>query len=396
MENISVIGAGVMGHGIAQVFAMNNFNVFLVDINEEILRKAIEQIQWSLKKFSEKKIIKEEEINSIISRIKILTNIEGAAKNSDFIIEAVPEKMDLKKQIFKILDEKSPKHAILATNTSSLSITEISEVTKRPEKVIGMHFFNPPQLMKLVEIIKGKYTNEETIKKTIEICEKIGKKPILVKKDVRGFIVNRMLHQFLNEAFWTVYRKEAIIEEIDSIVKYVAKFPMGAFELADYIGLDIVLNVSEILEKAYGLRAKVCPIIKNYVEKGKLGRKTGIGFYDWSKGRPEIGLITNSKYDIIRAYAIIVNEAAYLIYEDVSNPRDIDIAMKLGAGWPEGPCEIADRIGIDIIHNKLQEMYEKYKEEIYNPCKLLKEYINNGRLGKKSGKGFYEYKEITN
>ncbi len=246
--------------------------------------------------------------------------------------------------------------------------------------------------MKLIEVIKGKYTSEETIKKTIELCEKIGKKPIIVKKDVRGFIVNRILHQFLNEAFWSVYRKEATIEEIDSIVKYVAKFPMGAFELADYIGLDIVLNVSEIMEKAYGLRAKVCPIIKDYVKEGKLGKKSGFGFYDWSKGRPEIRLITNSKYDIIRVYAIIVNEAAHLIYEDVSNANDIDIAMKLGAGWPEGPCEIADKIGIDIIFNILKEMYEKYKEEIYKPCELLKEYINNERLGIKSGKGFYEYK----
>ncbi|MEM2554944.1 MAG: 3-hydroxyacyl-CoA dehydrogenase [Nitrososphaerota archaeon] len=390
--NVSIIGAGVMGHGIAQVFAMNNFNVFLVDINEDILKKAIEQIRWSLKKFSEKKIIKEEEINSTISRIKTLTNIEEAAKNSDFIIEAIPEKIDLKKQIFKILDENAPKHAILATNTSSLSITEISEVTKRPEKVIGMHFFNPPQIMKLVEVIKGKYTSEETIKYTIKLCEKIGKEPILVKKDVRGFIVNRILHQFLNEAFWSVYRKEATIEEIDSITKYIAKFPMGAFELADYIGLDVVLNVSEILEKAYGSRAKVCPIIKDYVEKGKLGRKTMVGFYDWSKGRPEIKIITSSEYNVKRLYSIIVNEAAYLIYEDVSNPKDIDTAMKLGAGWPEGPCEIADRIGIDQIFNELKRLYEKYNEERYNPCKLLKDYIDNGRLGIKSGRGFYEYK----
>ncbi|MEM2083753.1 MAG: 3-hydroxyacyl-CoA dehydrogenase, partial [Nitrososphaerota archaeon] len=351
----------------------------------------IEQINWSLKKFSEKKIIKEE-INKILSRIKTITSIEKAAKNSDFIIEAVPEKIDLKKQIFKILDESAPKHAILATNTSSLSITEISEVTKRPEKVIGMHFFNPPQLMKLVEVIKGKNTSEETIKYTIELCEKIGKKPILVKKDVRGFIVNRILHQFLNEAFWSVYRKEATIEEIDSVVKYIAKFPMGAFELADYIGLDIVLNVSEILEKAYGLRAKVCPIIKDYVKEEKLGRKTMIGFYDWSKGRPEIKIITSSEYDVKRLYSIIVNEAAYLIYEDVSNASDIDIAMKLGAGWSEGPCEIADRIGIDQIFNELKRLYERYNEEMYNPCKLLKDYIDNGRLGIKSGRGFYEYK----
>ncbi|MEM3406705.1 MAG: 3-hydroxyacyl-CoA dehydrogenase [Nitrososphaerota archaeon] len=390
--NISIIGAGVMGHGIAQIFAMNNFNVFLVDINKEALKKAIEQIRWSLKKFSEKKIIKEEEINKILSRIKTLTSIEEAAKNSDFIVEAVPEKIDLKKQIFKILDENAPKHAILATNTSSLSITEISEVTKRPEKVIGMHFFNPPQLMKLVEVIKGKNTSEETIKYTIELCEKIGKKPILVKKDVRGFIVNRILHQFLNEAFWSVYRKETTIEEIDSVVKYIAKFPMGAFELADYIGLDIVLNVSEILEKAYGLRAKVCPIIKDYVKEEKLGRKTMIGFYDWSKGRPEIKIITSSEYDVKRLYSIIVNEAAYLIYEDVSNASDIDIAMKLGAGWSEGPCEIADRIGIDQIFNELKRLYERYNEEMYNPCKLLKDYIDNGRLGIKSGRGFYEYK----
>ena len=391
LQKMAVIGSGTMGHGITQVLAMSGYEVTMIDINDEILKKAMEKIKWSLQKFAEKRRIKPEDVETILSRIKTTTSIEEGVKDADFVIEAVPEKMDLKKQIFSKVDKAAPKHAILATNTSSLSITEISEATERPDKVVGMHFFNPPQLMPLVEVIKGEHTSDETVNITVELAKKLGKTPVVCRKDTRGFIVNRILGAVFNEAFWAVYNKEATMEEVDSAVKYKAGFPMGIFELADYVGLDVLYYVSKVMEEAFGDMAKSCPIIEPLVKEGKLGQKTGQGFYDWSKGRPRIPFHLADNFDIMRIYAVAVNEAARLIYDDVADPEDIDTAMKFGTGWPSGPCEIADREGIDVIVNKLKELYEKTGEARYKPCPLLEEYVSKNWLGRKTGRGFYKY-----
>ncbi|MEM0217135.1 MAG: 3-hydroxyacyl-CoA dehydrogenase [Candidatus Nezhaarchaeales archaeon] len=392
IKKVAVIGAGAMGHGIAQILATSGYQVALVDISQEILQKAIEKIKWSLSKFVEKKRLRPEDLNNALARIKLTTSYEEAAKDIDLAIECAPENLDLKKKIFAELDRLSPPHAILTSNTSTLSITEMAKATKRPDKVAGLHFFNPPQMMPLVEVIKGQFTSDEVVNVLMDLCKKIGKTPILVKKDVRGFVVNRVLGAVFLEAFWTLARKETSIEAIDASVKYEGGFPMGWFELADFVGLDIVAITGQVMYEAYGERFKPCPeVIEPLVTSGKLGQKTGAGFYDWSKGRPRIPFNLAGEYDVDRSWAVAVNEAAWLVYEDVATPADIDTGMKFGTGWPSGPCEYADKVGIDYMLNKLKALYDKYKMELYKPCPLLEDYVKKGWLGKKSGKGFYTY-----
>jgi enoyl-CoA hydratase/3-hydroxyacyl-CoA dehydrogenase len=392
-ENIkkaAVIGSGAMGHGIAQLLAMSGYQVVMVDISDELLRKGKEKIKWSLEKFVEKKRIRREDADATLARITTTTSYEEAGKDIDLAIEAVPEKMEIKKEIFTTLDSIAPAHALLASNTSTLSITEMGNATKRPDKVAGMHFFNPPQLMALVEVIKGENTSQETIDTLVELAKKLGKTPIVVRKDVRGFIVNRILGAVFNEAFWAYHRGEATKEAIDASVKYSGGFPMGWFELADFVGLDIAYEVGRILHEAYGERMKPCAeVIEPLVKEGKLGQKTGMGFYDWTKGRPRIPFNLLDEYDVDRSWAVAVNEAAWLIHDDAADPEDIDTGMKMGTYWPSGPCEYADRTGLDVMLNKLKELYAKYSMELYKPCSLLEEYVSKGWTGKKAGRGFY-------
>jgi enoyl-CoA hydratase/3-hydroxyacyl-CoA dehydrogenase len=390
MRKAAVIGSGAMGHGITQLLAMSGLQVAMVDISDDFLQKAMEKIKWSLGKFAEKKRIRQEDADAALARISTTTSYEQAAKDIDLAIEAVPENIELKKQVFAKLDSLAPPHAILASNTSTLSITEMGKATNRPDKVAGMHFFNPPQLMALVEVIKGEKTSQETINTLVELAKKLGKTPVVVRKDVRGFIVNRVLGAVFNEAFWAYHRGEATKEGIDASVKYGGGFPMGWFELADFVGLDIAYEVGKILYEAYGERFKPCAeVIEPLVKERKLGQKTGVGFYDWTKGRPRIPFNLMEEYDVERSWAVAVNEAAWLIHEDAASPTDIDTGMKLGTYWPSGPCEYADRTGIDVVVNKLKELYAKYKMEMYKPCPLLEEYVSKGWLGKKTGRGFY-------
>ncbi|MFZ1038385.1 MAG: 3-hydroxyacyl-CoA dehydrogenase family protein [Candidatus Bathyarchaeia archaeon] len=390
LKKVAIVGSGAMGHGIAELLAMTGYEVVMIDISDELLQKGKEKIKWSLDKFVEKKRIRKEDADAALARISTTTSYEQAGKDIDLAIEAVPENMDLKRKVFSALDSAAPPNAILASNTSTLSITEMGKATKRPDKVAGMHFFNPPIMMALIEVIKGDSTSQETVNTLAELAKKLGKTPIVVRRDVRGFIVNRVLGAVFNEAFWAYQRKEATMEGIDASVKYTGGFPMGWFELADFVGLDIAYDVGNILYEAYGERFKPCAEVVDPLIKGKkFGQKTGVGFYDWTKGRPRIPFNLLDEYDVDRSWAVAVNEAAWLIHDDAADPADIDTGMKLGTYWPQGPCEYADRTGLDVVLNKLNELHAKYNMEMYKPCPLLEEYLAKGWTGKKAGKGFY-------
>ncbi len=392
IQRVAVIGTGLMGHGIAQAFAMKGYKVNLLSRRKDSLRRAVQEIKWSLNKFVEKDRIGRDEAEAVLSRITTTTSYEEAARDIDLAVESISENMDLKKKVFSKIDETAPSHAIIATNTSTLSVTEMGKATGRPDKTVGMHWFIPPQITRLIEVIKGKDTSSETINALMDVSRKLGKTPILCKKDARGFIVSRILVAVFNEAFWTYSRGEASMEEIDASAKYIGGFPMGWFELVDFVGVDLEYDVSKILHEAHGERFQPClELTEPLLEEEKLGQKTGRGFYDWSKGRPLIPSGLAGKYDIERSWAVAVNEAAWMILEDVAEPESIDVGMKLGTGWPSGPCEYADNKGLGLILDQMEAAYKKHKKELYKPCSLLIDYVKKGWIGKKAGKGFYSY-----
>ena len=284
VRKIAVLGAGLMGHGIAQVAAQfGKYQVSLRDISQEFIDRGMSMIRNSLQKFQSKGVISEAEMNEILARIHPTLDLNEAVSDADLIIEAIPENVELKKKIFSEVDGLAPSHAIIASNTSSISITELGSATKRPEKVCGMHFFNPPQLMKLVEIIKGAKTSDETIETVKQVAQKMNKETVLVKKDCPGFIVNRILIPALNEAAALVWEGIADPEDIDKAIKLGLNWPMGPLTLLDYIGVDTILAITNVLETEIDPKFKACPLLKQMVRARLLGRKTGKGFYDWTK-----------------------------------------------------------------------------------------------------------------
>ncbi|MGB9714093.1 MAG: 3-hydroxyacyl-CoA dehydrogenase family protein [Candidatus Bathyarchaeales archaeon] len=284
VRKIAVLGAGLMGHGIAQVAAQfGKFEVYMRDVEQRFIDNGMAMIRESLTRFLKKGQMTEEEMNAILARIHPTLDLKEAVSNADLIIEAVPENVELKKATFREVDAYAPPHAIIASNTSSISITEIASATKRPEKVCGMHFFNPPQVMKLVEVIKGAKTSEETIKIAMETSQKMGKETVLVKKDTPGFIVNRILIPALNEAVALYWEGVADRDDIDKAIRLGLNWPMGPLMLLDYVGLDTTLAVAELLTRE--LDPKYHPNIglRQMVRAQLLGRKTGKGFYDWTQ-----------------------------------------------------------------------------------------------------------------
>ncbi|WP_194852366.1 3-hydroxyacyl-CoA dehydrogenase family protein [Nonlabens antarcticus] len=285
MKNITVIGAGTMGNGIAHTFAQSGYNVSLVDISQESIDRGLATIGKNLDRMIAKEKISEADKKQTLDNIKSFTDVTEGVKNADLIVEAATENLDLKLKIFKQMDQAAPADCILSTNTSSISITQIAAATSRPDKVIGMHFMNPVPIMKLVEIIRGYSTSDEVTKTIMELSEKLGKTPTEVN-DYPGFVANRILMPMINEAIETLYNGVAGVEEIDTVMKLGMAHPMGPLQLADFIGLDVCLSILNVMHDGFkNPKYAPCPLLVNMVMAGKQGVKSGEGFYDYSESR---------------------------------------------------------------------------------------------------------------
>lgn len=373
IKNITVLGSGIMGHGIAQVSAMSGYNVVLRDIEQQFLDKALEKIKWSLEKLVSKEKLTKLQSDEIFSRIKTQVNLKEAVKEADLVIEAVPEIMDLKKKVYSELDQVAGKDVIFASNTSTLPITEIANTISNPQRFIGIHFFNPPQLMKLVEVIPGQKTAQGTVSQTVEYVKSVKKEPVICKKDVPGFIVNRLFIPLVHEACWLKQRENLKMEEIDSAVKFKMGFPMGIFELADFTGMDVIHKATIELE----LRDKKVilphPEVERLFNEKKLGQKSGEGFYKYSDEKYERVQLDEKlaqRCNPIQLIANILNNAAWLVTNKASDITEIEKAAQLGLGLKKPLFETAKEVGIKNIVNELNGLAKKHNK-FYEPDPLL-------------------------
>ncbi len=374
IKKVAVMGAGDMGHGIAEVALLAGYKVAMRDIEQRFVDKGLSRIKESLDKLVEKQKVTADNRNAMLANIQTFVDIGESVKDADFVIEAVPEIMELKKQVFQALDAAAPKHAILASNTSNMSITEIAAATKRPDQVVGFHLFNPAVLMKLVEVTKGEKTSEETMQVAYDLALKMNKAPIRVEKDSIGFVYNRIQAPTAILLNLILEKGEAEPVEIDAKMRKIG-MPMGPYELMDYVGLDVAyhsaLYFAERLSEDYAppswLKAKM--------DAGTLGKKTGKGIFDWSKGRPEIDLSrAREDFDPIWLIAIQVNEATKLLEAGVvKSAEEIDKAMVNGGGAAFGPFQLAKGVGYDKIAKMCEDLARKYGVKAFEPTQTLRQ-----------------------
>ncbi|GGL53606.1 3-hydroxyacyl-CoA dehydrogenase/enoyl-CoA hydratase family protein [Halocalculus aciditolerans] len=378
VDSIAVLGAGSMGHGIAEVAALAGFDVTLRDIKAEFVEHGYEQVEWSLDKLVDNEQLTQDEADAALDRVTPVVDLEEAVSDVEFVIEAVPEKMDIKKNVYRELEQYAPEDAVFATNTSSLSVTELSEVTDRPQQFCGMHFFNPPIRMQLVEVIEGAHTLEETVDLAVDLARAMGKTPVRVHKDSPGFIVNRVLVPLLNEAAWIVHEGDATIAEVDSTTKYDIGLPMGAFELADQVGIDVAYDVLDYMQSVLGDAYEPCPLLTEKVDAGDLGKKSGQGFYDYEDGGADISADAVRGDVKSRVLAVMANETAKLVGNDVASADEVDEAVMLGAGFPEGPARMADDYGLLDLYETLADLYSETDEARYEAADELVQLASGG------------------
>lgn len=403
----AIVGAGAMGAEIAQTITFAGMPVVIKDITPEAVEKGIKAIRKIYQSGIDKDKMLPSDLESKMTLVTGTTSYEQF-RDVDIVIEAVPENIGLKKKVFQELDNVCPAKTILASNTSALSISELGKVTKRPDKVIGMHFFFPAHVMKLVEVIPGLVTSTETVDNITAFTEKLNKIPIKVK-ECPGFLVNRLLMPYLNEAAYCLQEGVVTREEIDQMMVNFG-FPMGPFTLIDMVGVDICAEVIKILFDAYGHRIKPAQIWDKLYKKERYGMKAGAGFYLYN-GRnkiPEVQdkvlgeiisqvqketKIKSTKFSLERLTMPMINEAIICLQDGLSQINDIDIAMLVGLSFPEdkgGILHYADSLGIDFVLNRLESLYKNFGNR-FRPAPMLKQMVRAGYLGKKSRKGFFEY-----
>jgi enoyl-CoA hydratase/3-hydroxyacyl-CoA dehydrogenase len=389
VDSVAVIGSGNMGHGIAEVAAIAGYEVTMQDVDADALAAGAEQVEWSLDKLCEAGRL-DEPPAAVLDRLSTTVDLEAAVGDADLVVEAVPERLSLKRSVFAEVDAYAPDGAVLASNTSSLSITEIAAATDRPDWVVGTHFFNPPVKMDLVEVVYGERTSDETAETAFAFVESLGKTPIFVRKDIHRFVVNNVLGPFLDEPGWMVSEGVATIPQADAAMVHQRGYPMGPFELSDMTGIDVSYDVRRAAD------LDVPPIMESKVEAGAYGRKSGRGYYDYENDdgvdyEPGDG----AGFDTLRVEACIVNEAARLVGDGIATATAVDTGMRLGTGFPEGPCRRADELGLDTVLEKLETLYDTYEAPRYRPSDYLVELVASGRTGRDAGAGFYEYDDST-
>ena len=402
---VGVVGAGTMGAQIAEVVSFAGVPVLLADIQESLARRGVESVRAIYQARVDKGKMTPEQLEEKMLLVTASPNLE-ALNDVDLVIEAVSEEVTLKQRLFRELDRVCARSAILASNTSALSISAIGASTTRPGKVLGLHFFNPAYAMPLVEVIPGLATDPQTVDDVVGFAESLRKTPVIVK-ECAGFLVNRLLSPYLNEAVWCFQDGDVSIKEIDQDMVAFG-MPVGPFMLLDTVGLDIALEVARILHRSYGPRMAPAPLLEALVKAGRWGIKSGRGFYEYSGGEERSGdqdldtLLqqvrqgggqTRMEWTRLRPLLAMVNEAVTAYQEGVASARDIDLAMVAGTGFPNekgGPLHVADQLGIDHVLHELEALRDTLGVRFW-PAPMLRRMVDAGFTGQPAGRGFFAY-----
>jgi enoyl-CoA hydratase/3-hydroxyacyl-CoA dehydrogenase len=399
VETVAVLGAGHMGLGIAQVIAMSGYQVNLMDLNKEVLKKNVERIRYILTRYAEKGEYAKSRIEPTMDRIKPFTDLRESTFDCQYVIETVPEQLEIKQRVFKEVEKLIPEDVIISTNTSALPITEIQEATTKPRRILGTHFFNPPQRIKLVEIVYGAKTSDETVNFTLDLMKRIDRDPVVCRKDIPGFLANRTVTTMLNFVSWLVNEGEFTCSEVDSAFHYRLGQPMGTFGLNDFLGLRTTYSVQKFIEQREP-ECKVPPMWDKLVKDGHNGVDTGKGFYEypdrvWRKPESWSKDISD-RYNPNWSMLVGINRMAQIIHDGAATAEEVDKAVRIGYMMPIGLLELADQMGIDKVVKGLEDLKKRFgriesMNYMLEPNSLLKEKVRREELGYKTKKGFFKH-----